>query len=180
MQSTLSELFIAEHDVILGAGDLIALNKNQWKSDTEEFEKMVNKLLDFFSVYADQFHHYKEEEILFPAIINKSETTGAGIVYELIEHHEEFRQLMQQIRAALAIRDFASTQLLLETYISKLKDHIAVENDELFPMTDDMLSKDELDKLYYKCIDKDREMGFIQKEELEDLIKKLSGNETVQ
>ena len=174
MQSTLSELFIAEHDVILGAGDLIILNRNQWRSDPAGYEKMLNKLLDFFSVYADIFHHYKEEEILFPAVINKSETTGTGIVQELIEHHEEFRQLMQQIRAALDIKDFASTQLLLESYIGKLKDHIAVENGELFPMTDDMLSKDELDKLYYKCVDKDREMGLIQKEVFEDLIKNFN------
>lgn len=180
MQSSLSELFIAEHDVILEAGNLISLNANLWKSSPAGYKKRVDELLDFFSVYADKFHHHKEEEILFPAISNKSETTGAGIVQELNEHHEEFRHLMQQIRAALYIDDFASTQKLLESYITKLKDHIAVENDELFPMADDIFSKDELDKLYYKCIDIDRDLGVNQKEELENLIKKLTGNETVQ
>jgi hemerythrin-like domain-containing protein len=69
---------------------------------------------------------------------------------------------------------------LLESYIRELKDHIAVENDELFPMADDLFSADELDRLYYQCIDADREMGTGQKEELEELIKKLTGNETVQ
>jgi hemerythrin-like domain-containing protein len=180
MQSSLSELFIAEHDFILGAGDLITLNRSQWKSDPAAYEQMVKQLLGFFSIYADQFHHCKEEEILFPAIINKSETTGDSIVAELTGHHEEFRLLMQQIRTALTQHDFASTQQLLESYISKLNDHIAVENDELFPMAENIFSKDELDKLYYKCIDKDLEMGLIQKEELEDLIKNLNKNETVQ
>ena len=179
MQSSLSELFIAEHDVILGAGELIALKRNQWKTDVAGYEQLVGQLLDFFTVYADQFHHFKEEEILFPAIAMKSETTGTGIVTELMEHHEEFRLLMRQIREALALQDFALTQQLLEAYITKLKDHIAVENDELFPMADDLFSQDELDRLYYKCVDKDRELGVIQKEELEGLIKKLTPNETV-
>lgn len=179
MQSSLSELFIAEHDVILEAGNLVSLNANLWKSSPAEYKKRVNELLDFFTVYADKFHHYKEEEILFPAIIKRSETTGAGIVQELNEHHEEFRHLMQQIRAALYIDDFASVQKFLDSYISQLKDHIAVENDELFPMADDIFSQDELDKLYYQCIDKDNELGISNKEDLENLVKNLNKNETV-
>ncbi len=180
MQSTLSELFIAEHDVILEAGNLISVNRNLWKSNPAEYKEKVILLLDFFSIYADQFHHHKEEEILFPAISKMSELAGVGIVAELNEHHEDFRLLMQKIRAAFAIHDFTSTQQLLELYIGKLKDHIAVENDELFPMADDIFSRDELDKLYYKCIDLDEGMGKIQKKELEELIKNLTRNETVQ
>jgi hemerythrin-like domain-containing protein len=180
MQSSLSELFIAEHDVILGAGDLITLHRSQWKSDPAGYEQMVKQLLGFFSVYADQFHHHKEEEILFPAISKMSESAGVGIVTELNGHHEDFRLLMQKIRAALAIHDLASTQQLLESYIHQLRDHIAVENDELFPMANDIFSKDEVDKLYYKCIDIDEGLGKTRKKELEDLIKNLTLNETVQ
>ena len=180
MQSSLSQLLVAEHDIILEAGNLISLNRSQWKSNPSAYKQTVNQLLDFFSVYADHFHHHKEEEILFPAISKKSEIAGAGIIFELIEHHEEFRQLMQQIRTTLDNNDFASTQQFLESYISILKDHIAAENDELFPMAEDIFSKDELDKLYYKCIDKDWDLGIIHKEEMENLINKLQSNEAVQ
>jgi hemerythrin-like domain-containing protein len=180
MQSSLSELFIAEHDIILEAGDLISLNRNLWKSRPAEYKKKINQLLDFFSVYADKFHHHKEEEILFPAIIQNSETTGAAIVQELNEQHEEFRHLMQQILAALYLDDFASVQQFLESYVSKLKDHIAVENNELFPMADAIFSGDELEKLYYKCIDKDRELGMTFKEESERMIKNSATNEAIQ
>ncbi len=180
MESTLSELFIAEHDIILAAGDLIIVNKSLWKSDPAGYEKLVKQLLDFLSIYADKFHHYKEEEILFPAISKKSEITGDAIVQELTEHHEEFRLQMLQIRAALATHDFEFAQQLLESYINELKDHIAVENDELFPMVNDIFNMDELEKLYYKCIDKDEELGKVQKMELEYLIKKLNRNEAVQ
>jgi hemerythrin-like domain-containing protein len=180
MPSSLSELFIAEHEVILEAGNLISLNANLWKSNPAEYQKRVNELLDFFSVYADKFHHCKEEEILFPAISKKSETTGTGMVGELNDHHGEFRHLMQQIRAALYTDDFADTQKFLESYISRLKDHIAAENDELFPMADAIFSDDELEKLFYKCIDKDRELGITLKEAFENIIKNSAKNETVQ
>ncbi len=180
MQSTLSELFVSEHDFIMDGGDIIVRHGNLWRSDPAGYEHLVKQMLGFFSVYADRFHHFKEEEILFPAISAKNETTGAGMVQELTEHHEEFRMLMKQIREALDKKEFASAQQLLENYIHQLKDHIAVENDELFPMADELFSKDELDKLYYQCIDKDRELGSVQKEELESLIKNLTSHDTVQ
>jgi hemerythrin-like domain-containing protein len=179
MQSPLAQLLIAEHDVILEAGNLISLNGNLWKSKPSEYERTVRQLLDFFSAYADKYHHHKEEEILFPAISKKSEIASAGIVTELTEHHEEFRLLMQQIHKALDRNDFAATQIFFESYISKLKDHIAAENDELFPMAENIFSPDELEKLFYKCIDKDGELGTIRKEELVNLIKKLERDEAV-
>lgn len=173
MQSLLSQLLINEHDVILDAGDFISLNSPLWKSNPEEYIQNIKQLIDFFSIYADEYHHHKEEEILFPAIRKKSETVAAGIVEELLEHHENFRLLIGQIKTALVIKDFAKTQELLETYINLLKDHIAVENDELFPMADDVFNQDELDKLYHRCIDKDMEMGISRKEEFGNLLKTL-------
>jgi hemerythrin-like domain-containing protein len=171
---------MAEHEVILEAGQLISLISNHWQSAPADYERTVKQLLHFFAIYADEFHHHKEEEILFPALSKKSELAGMGIIPELLEHHEEFRLQIQQIRKALEINDFASTQQMLESYIIKLKDHIAAENDELFPMAEDIFSQDELDKLYYKCIDKDRELGINRKEDLENSIKKLQENEAVQ
>lgn len=177
MQSLLSQLLITEHDVILDAGDFISLNGDLWKTNPEEYEQNVKQLLNFFSVYADEYHHQKEEEILFPAISKKSETVAAGIVEELLEHHENFRLLIRQIKTTLVNKDFSKTQQLFEKYINLLKDHIAVENDELFPMADDIFNYDELDKLYHKCIDKDREIGTSRKEEFGSRIKNITINE---
>lgn len=64
-------------------------------------------------------------------------------------------------------------------YMQSLKDHIAAENDELFPMADDLLSPDEIDKLYYRCIDKDEELGVERKKEFENNINKFKRNEAV-
>ena len=177
MQSLLSTLLIKEHDVILDAGTLICTNRGLWISEPIEYEHNINHLLEFFSVYADTFHHQKEEEILFPAIAKKNEMAGVAVVSELLEHHENFRHLANQIRKALDNKEFTEVQELLESYISLLKDHIAVENDELFPMADDIFNPDELEKLYHKCIDKDTETGITLKEEWKNQIIKLKLNE---
>ncbi|MBI5857708.1 MAG: hemerythrin domain-containing protein [Sphingobacteriales bacterium] len=180
MQTSLSELLVAEHNVILDAGKLIESNNKLWETDPSAYKEFVNSLFDFFSVYADEFHHQKEEEILFPAISKVNELAGMSIVQELTEHHEDFRQLVQEIHKVFDQQDYVSTQRYLEMYMEKLKDHIAAENDELFPMADDILSADEINRLYYKCIDKDEELGIERKKEYEEKIKKLNRNETVQ
>lgn len=177
MQSSLSQLLIAEHDVILEVGQLISEKGNLWKSSPVEYENTVKQLLDFFSVYADGYHHLKEEEILFPAIGKKNEMILGGIVQELVEHHEYFRVLITKIQEELDAKNFASAQEHLVAYINLLKDHIAIENDELFPMADEMFNPDELEKLYHRCIDKDMEMGISRKDELRTLIKTLKMNE---
>ena len=179
MQTSLSELLINEHNVILEAGKLIDANNKLWETDPASYNELVSYLVNFFSEYGDEFHHQKEEEILFPAINKANEVVGASIVSELIEHHEDFRDLIQRIRNTLSQQDYVSTQKYLETYMQSLKDHIAAENDELFPMADDLLSPDEIDKLYYRCIDKDEELGVERKTEFENNINKFKRNEAV-
>ena len=90
MQTSLSELLVAEHNVILEAGKLIESSNKLWETDPVAYSKQVSFLTDFFSEYGDEFHHQKEEEILFPAINKANEMVGASIVSELIEHHEDF------------------------------------------------------------------------------------------
>jgi hemerythrin-like domain-containing protein len=180
MQTPLSELLVAEHNVILKAAKLIESNNKLWETDLSAYREFVNFFIGFISVYADEFHHQKEEEILFPAISRVNEQTGLSMVQELTEHHEEFRMLVHEIRNLFARQEYASAQQYLESYMNKLREHIAAENDELFPMADGILSAGESDRLYYKCIDKDEELGITRKKDYEEQIKKLSRNETVQ
>ena len=180
MQTSLSELLVAEHNVILKAAKLIESNNRLWETDLSAYRAFVNFFIEFISVYADEFHHHKEEEILFPAISKVNEQTGLSMVQELTEHHEEFRMLAQEIRNKFARQEYASTQQYLELYMNKLREHIAAENDELFPMADGILSARESERLYYQCIDKDEELGKTRKMDYEEQIKKLSRNETVQ
>ncbi|MBK8920943.1 MAG: hemerythrin domain-containing protein [Saprospirales bacterium] len=172
MQSSLSKLLVREHGIILEASEVIVALNRSWADDPVAYEKIILQLLDFFSTYADGYHHRKEEDILFPVISKKNEMAGDAIVRELLDHHDDFRSRLQQIRSALGMRDYATVQAHFFSYINALQDHIAVENDELFPMADTLLSSDELELQFHRCQDLDSELGEERKQHLEMLIEK--------
>lgn len=180
MKSFLSQLLLTEHGVILSAEDLITSLEDSWKSNPHEYQNQIKQLISFFKIYGDEYHHQKEEDILFPAIYMKSEMSGNGIVQELIEQHEYFRDILNTIQLALDVEDYANAEKLLKKYINDLKDHIAIENNELLPMTENLFTNDELEKLYYRSLDKDRMLGLEKKEELVHFIQKFRFNETAQ
>jgi hemerythrin-like domain-containing protein len=179
MQSFLSQLLIREHEVIQEIGNRVTSQGSLWLSDPTHYENNIKQILHFLSNYADEFHHKKEEDILFPELRIKNESTGNAMVVELTEQHESFRETLQNIHRALEVKDYATVHSLFESYIGSLNDHIAVENDELFPMMDDIFSKDELERLYYRCIDLETTLGLLRKTELENLSKTFQVNETV-
>ena len=170
----------SEHAIVIEATQITLSLDKTWEVDPEEYERNLIKLLDFFRFYADKYHHYKEEEVLFPALLKTNEPTVTSIVAELLEHHVHFRDTLGKVRNDLAGKDYAGAQQKIKIYIDELLDHIAAENEELFPIADTLFAEDELEKLYYKCIDIDYELGLIHKEELENYIKnfKLKLDET--
>lgn len=174
MQNNLSKLLLDEHNIIQKAGKIIFSLKNTWLDNTESYEKNIQKLIEFFSAYSDDYHHKKEEEILFIAISQKNESIGGGMVDELLDHHETFRASLQKISKLLAAKDYQSVQYNLESYVVNLEDHIAIENDEVFPMTDSIFEDEELEMLYHKCIDKDNELGIERKKEFEEFINEFN------
>ncbi len=171
MPSKISGLMYGEHAIILEAADISSTLDRTWEVDPIAYEKTMVMLLNFFSEYADRFHHYKEEDILFPAMQRTDELSAISMVCEFTEHHEEFRELALLIRADMMDKNYAAAQAKLNVYMNSLQDHIAAENEELFPMADTLLSEEVLERLYFQCLDKDAELGQTRKEEMENEIK---------
>jgi len=66
--------------------------------------------LIFFRNYADKFHHYKEEKLLFPMMCEKNEMLQDSIVEEMLENHREFRRLVKQIEDSLLSGNYEQVQ----------------------------------------------------------------------
>ncbi len=175
--SQISELMYKEHAIILEGANIVPSLDKLWEVNEQEYTDSINHLLDFFAEYADTYHHIKEEKVLFPILEESEHAAVIAIVEELIEHHENFRGLLVEIRHDLSLKEYALVQKKLTRYVSDLQDHMAAENDELFPMMDTMLTARELAKLYFNCIDKDNALGMERKEKLENFIKNFHLNE---
>ena len=166
-----------EHDIISTCQAIIQSLDKKWHNDPKSYAQQVKGLIDFFREYSDKFHHRKEEEVLFKEFNDNPDFFLDDIITELEEHHEMFRNTVNDIEKTLSDEDFEKTQSLLSRYMNNLLDHIAVENDELFSMAESLFSDNELERMYFLFMDIDREQGQERKQELVEKLKSIQYRE---
>jgi hemerythrin-like domain-containing protein len=143
------------------------------KSNTLKFKEIITELISFFRNYADKYHHYKEEKLLFPLMCEKNEMLKDSIIEEMLENHSDFRKLIISIESSAQSGNYEESSKQLLKYTELLLDHIAVEDDEVFQIAETLLDEDELEKMYYDFLDVDLELGVNNKKELEKIAEKL-------
>ena len=138
-------------------------------------------ILGFLKVFVDKCHHGKEEDLLFPALIAVG-VPKEGPIAVLLHEHEMGRQYVKAMSEAYAtyIAGAKSTSKDImqngHGYISLLKDHIEMENNVLFVVADNRLSKQKQNELFegFEKIEEER-IGVGRHEEFHHLLEKLSG-----
>ncbi len=94
--------------------------------------------LRFFRVYADQFHHSREEQVLFATLVNQLHLPGEhGPIAVLTDDHRKFKACLDQIEQLIAKQpltppDQRQLQATTELYIEAMQHHIDAENSVLF------------------------------------------------
>lgn len=63
-----------EHKTIVSAIDLLKEAGKLLPGDVEKYEEITRALISFFRNYADKYHHFKEEDILFPEMGRKNDS----------------------------------------------------------------------------------------------------------
>ncbi|MFX1317965.1 MAG: hemerythrin domain-containing protein [Promethearchaeota archaeon] len=111
-------------------------------------------LIDFWSTYADIVHHGKEEQWLFPVIIEQGGTSEFGeIIDKLVEEHMYLLAYIAELRRfarPMFTGDRPARERVidcLDKYIDLIEPHIKLEDNELFPAANQLLSKEEMDEL---------------------------------
>lgn len=168
--NTYLKLLYDEHSIIINAIDVAKESESLIGKDDVLYEKTIRSLIDFFRNYADKYHHNKEEMILFPEMEKKNEMLQDGVIKEMFDNHEEFREMIAIIEQNLDAKNFIETQKKLNAYGEALLDHIAVENEEVFQMAESIFDDDELERISFRFLDSDRELGDRRKEELREII----------
>ena len=105
--------------------------------------------IEFFRGFADQYHHAKEEQLLFPALIHAGLPAHGGPIACMLEEHDAGRACLAAMHDAIACADddpqaaMATLQRQGAAYVELLRNHIAKENGVLFEMADRLLRGDE-------------------------------------
>jgi len=128
------------------AGDRIVKNENPPR---EFFDQAIT----FARQYADKFHHFKEEEIMFRILAQKHHGELDAELEQLKQQHVQCRDFVSAMADALdgfESGNQSQTRELhrnLQEYITSLRRHIDHENVRFFPKVGQELSEAELKML---------------------------------
>jgi len=164
------ELLMQEHEVITKALNNVLNLKPFIFSDPEKFKSEIKSYISFFRNYADNFHHQKEERILFVQMKKKKEELGDGVIKEMYDNHEDFREMLSEIESLTDEGKYEKAFHQFESYNNALLDHIAVEDFEIFQMALSIFSEEELEKLSGQFSDNDRDLGTDYKTSMENMV----------
>jgi hemerythrin-like domain-containing protein len=99
-------------------------------------------IMEFLTIFVDKCHHGKEEEFLFPALEAAGVPREGGPIGVLLNEHEQGRQLVARLKGFMAgyrsgdSQAGAGIQRVAKEYVDLLNQHIAKEDNVLFPMAD--------------------------------------------
>lgn len=154
-----------EHIVILDFLDQLTLAGERVVKNKIPPKEFFVTAVEFARTFADKFHHYKEEDIMFRILAQKHSGALDNQLEKLRQQHEHCRDYMTAISAAAegcAAGSDGEARILhrsLSDYIATLRKHINFENVTFFPLVARELSSDELDALAVEFKKWDEKMG---------------------
>jgi len=160
-----TEILTREHVLILQALNSLSRAQKKIEENQQLPKEFFEKALMFLREFADQFHHFKEEYLMFGLLALKKEGAFDGPIGSLRYQHERCRTCIREISNCLdgyADGDDIATTMLLENlaaYISLLRRHIYQEDCIFFKMAEKEISKEEEDILLVQFKKEDQKMG---------------------
>ena len=146
--------------------------------NVEHLETIVKVIREF----ADGLHHAKEEQLLFPLMVQKGFSNQSGPVAIMLHDHAEGRNFVKGMSENISLfrnGDSNALQFIysnMQGYADLLKNHIAKENNVLFRMADNAFSISEQESLLHDFIkvENKQENGY-SKDDYIALIDRLAG-----
>jgi len=137
-----TENLMKEHQLILKYVDLMERYAEFSLKNAQNsilFEK-AHYFITFIHEFADDFHHAKEEEILFRYLEVPGVLTHCNPIPQMLNEHNKARELVRNMENALHTNDINKLEAYIAQYAQLLKEHIYKEDNILYPMGERGLS----------------------------------------
>ncbi len=142
MKRDITSALVAEHVLIKRM--LALIERFAPLTESGEFSNWQFYLegADFIRQYADRFHHAKEEDVLFEALIENGMPRENSPVAAMLMEHDLGRAYVRsfaEAAAEAAAGGKAERQVIAESalaYAALLREHIAKEDDILYPLAE--------------------------------------------
>lgn len=142
MKRDITAVLVNEHVLIKRMLALLERNAPRTAEGSYTDYRFYLDGVDFIRTYADRFHHAKEEDILFAALIANGMPREHSPVAAMLMEHDQGRAFVRGMeeaaRAALAGQP-GQEGLIAENalaYAGLLREHIAKEDEILYPLAE--------------------------------------------
>ncbi|GAB4330507.1 MAG: hypothetical protein Kow0099_01100 [Candidatus Abyssubacteria bacterium] len=148
-----TEILAGEHSLIRQALDNFSLAVEKLETGERPPERFFEGAVEFARMFADKYHHFKEEYLMFGMLAQKKSGDLDSQIDSLKHQHERSRNLVTEIAnsiAGYARGDEVHATMLIENlaaYTSLLRHHIHREDHVFYPMVEKELSKAEQEAL---------------------------------
>jgi len=152
-----------EHRAIEVALDILERLSAQARQTGLLDRAAAQEALEFLTEFADRMHHGKEEALLFPGLIARGLPKEFGPIAVMLNEHDVGRAVLGKLRTLLSGGDVAGEGVarfarVAADYVELLREHIAKEDDMLFPMGERMLSDAERAQLVAQFVKVDADV----------------------
>jgi len=142
MKTDITKALVEEHRLILRMIALLGRNATRTAEGSFSNWQFYLDGVDFIRNYADRFHHAKEEDVLFAALVENGMPQENSPVAAMLMEHEQGRSYVMGMESAarealegLPGRENSITENAL-AYASLLRDHIDKEDNILYPLAE--------------------------------------------
>lgn len=136
---------VDEHTLIKRFLALVPALCDRINKDLEGNRELVLQGVDFIKSFADQFHHAKEEDILFAYT-----DPNADIINVMLEDHKKGRYYVKSILLGLETGDASFVVYSLKHYRELLTEHIKKEDEILYPWIEKAMTSAQIHELETK------------------------------
>jgi Uncharacterized conserved protein len=153
MKTNITQTLVDEHQLILRMIALLEQNAPLTAAGAYTNWQFYLDGIDFIRQYADRFHHAKEEDVLFEALVANGMPRDHSPVAAMLMEHDHGRNFVRKMEEATlaALRgdqnrdeEIASYAL---AYVTLLREHISKEDQILYPLAERVIPEEMRDHI---------------------------------
>jgi hemerythrin-like domain-containing protein len=145
MKTDVTAVMVEEHKLILRMIDLLEANTRLLGEGKFRDWDFYLDAVDFIRSYADRFHHAKEEDILFKALVENGMPAENSPVAAMLMAHDQGRGYVLKLEEAAGkakAGELGQAPVIAGNargYIELLRDHVDKEDTILYPLAERVL-----------------------------------------
>jgi len=145
MKTDITRALVNEHRLILRMIALLEQNAVATAKGNYTNWRFYLDGVDFIRTYADRYHHAKEENVLFEALVKNGMPREHSPVAAMLMEHDQGRNHVQALEIATlqALAGSPDREAVIAehalAYAELLREHIAKEDDVLYPLAERLI-----------------------------------------